>query len=272
MIKISTRWFIGLSMVGLLGLAPKINELIPFPKVVPKVITEPVKHDTDDPAIWIHPKDPSKSLIIGTDKNKDGALYVYDLEGKIIEEKVVRGLQRPNNVDVAYGLIIDGQPVDIAVATERYTNKIRIFSLPDMQPIDNGGIEVFEGEKLKAPMGIALYKRPSDGNIYAIVGRKDGPKDGTYLWQYLLEDDGKAKVMAKKVRTFGSYSGNKEIEAIAVDDALGYVYYSDETVGVRKYYADPDSTNAELAMFATLGFTRDHEGVCIYTKSDGTGY
>ena len=30
------------------------------------VITEKVKHDTDDPAIWIHPKDATKSIIIGT--------------------------------------------------------------------------------------------------------------------------------------------------------------------------------------------------------------
>ena len=47
-------------------------------------------HDTDDPAIWINPADPAKSLIIGTDKDDDGAYYVYDLDGKIIEEKTVR--------------------------------------------------------------------------------------------------------------------------------------------------------------------------------------
>jgi 3-phytase len=39
-------------------------------------------------------------------------------------------------------------------------------------------------------MGISLYKQPITNNIFAIVGRKSGPKDG-YLWQYLLEDDGK---------------------------------------------------------------------------------
>ena len=37
-------------------------------KLVPEIITQPVKHDTDDPAIWIHPTDPSKSLVIGTDR------------------------------------------------------------------------------------------------------------------------------------------------------------------------------------------------------------
>ena len=184
-----------------------------------------------DPAIWINPEDPSKSLIIGTDKDSDGALYVFDLNGKIIEEKTVRNLKRPNNVDIEYGLLLNGKPVDIAVATERENNKIRIYSLPDMKEIDNGGIEVFAGEKFQAPMGISLYKRPSDSAIFAIVSRKEGPMEG-YLFQYLLKDDGKGNVTGTLVRKFGAYSGKKEIESIAVDDQLGYVYYSDEQYGV----------------------------------------
>jgi myo-inositol-hexaphosphate 3-phosphohydrolase len=243
-------------------------------KLSPVVITEQVKHDTDDPAIWIHPTDPSKSLIIGTDKEEDGALYVYNLDGKIDEQKTVRGLKRPNNVDIEYGFVLDGVATDIVVTTERLENRLRIFSLPDMKPIDNGGIEVFRNEDLRFPMGIALYKRPSDGSIYAIVGRKEGPTDGTYLWQYQLEDDGTGMVKGTKVREFGKWSGIKEIEAIAVDDALGYVYYSDENVGIRKYHADPDNENAdvELALFGTEEFTQDREGISIYQVNDGTGY
>jgi myo-inositol-hexaphosphate 3-phosphohydrolase len=243
-------------------------------KLSPVVVTAQVKHDTDDPAIWIHPTDPSKSLIIGTDKNEDGALYVFNLEGKIDEQKTVRGLKRPNNVDIEYGLLLNGVATDIVVTTERLENRVRIFSLPDMKAIDNGGIEVFQNEDLRFPMGIALYKRPSDGSIYAIVGRKEGPTDGTYLWQYQLEDDGTGKVKGTKVREFGLWSGIKEIEAIAVDDALGYVYYSDENVGIRKYHANPDAenANAELALFGTEGFTQDREGISIYQVNDGTGY
>lgn len=243
-------------------------------RIQPVLITEPVKHDSDDPAIWIHPGDSSQGLIIGTDKDKDGALYVFDLNGNIIEEKTVRNLQRPNNVDVEYGLMLDGKAVDIAVTTERLTNEIRVFKVPEMQAIDNGGIEVFKGEEHRAPMGIALYKRPADEQIFAIVGRKQGPTDGTYLWQYHLKEDGNGRVTGEKVRTFGRYSGKKEIEAICVDDQLGYVYYSDETVGVRKYHADPDMENSrqELALFATTGIADDHEGISIYKKDNKKGY
>lgn len=244
-------------------------------EIKPSVVTQPARHDTDDPAIWINKSDPSKSLLIGTDKGGetgDGALYVYDLRGNIIEDKTVRGIQRPNNVDVAYGLKMLGKPTDIVVCTERYTNSLRVFSLPGMQPIDNGGLEVFIGEDLRDPMGIALYTEPVTGNISAIVGRKSGPSDSTYLWQYSLEADSIGIVTAELVRKFGGFSGTKEIEAIAVDNELGYVYYSDEGTGIRKYYAHPDSSNTQLALFGSSDFVRDNEGISIYKMNDGTGY
>ena len=241
--------------------------------VKPAFVTDTLKWDSDDPAIWINPSDVSQSLIIGTDKETDGALYVFNLEGKVIEEKTVRNLKRPNNVDVEYGLILNGKATDIAVAAEREANKIRVFGLPDMRAVDNGGIDVFVGEELRAPMGISLYKRLIDGAIFAIVSRKEGPAEN-YLWQYLLKDDGNGNVIAEKVREFGNFSGIKEIEAIAVDDELGYVYYSDEQIGVRKYYADPDMPDAdkELGIIYTQDYWEDNEGISIYPTGKGTGY
>ncbi|MCS6861386.1 MAG: phytase, partial [Abditibacteriales bacterium] len=102
---------------------------------------------------------------------------------------------------------------------------------------------------------------------------KDGPKEG-YLWQYRLEGDGSGKIRATKVRAFGAYSGFNEIEAVAVDDALGYVYYADENYGIRKWHADPEHPEAhkELAVFGRTDFAGDHEGIGIYARTDGTGY
>lgn len=244
--------------------------------VKPLYITDTVFHDSDDPAIWINPNDAAQSLIIGTDKHKEnGSLYVFDLKGKIVADKVVSGLKRPNNVDVAYGFKFGGKEIDIAVTGERVTHKLRIFSLPDMKAIDKGGLPIFEGEtgeKYRDVMGVALYKNPSDQAIHAIVSRKTGPTDGTYLWQYLLDTDEAGKVRATLVRKFGEFSGKNEIEAIAVDNELGYIYYSDEGVGVRKYYADPKKGNEALALFATEGFQEDHEGISIYKTDEKKGY
>lgn len=262
------------SKISYAGSAARPAITVSETRIKPMVVTEPVQYDTDDPAIWINHADPSKSLLVGTDKDAQGGLYVFDLKGKIIKDRVVTGLKRPNNVDIAYGLQLRGQGVDIAVVAERLTHKLRIFSLPDLQPVDGGGIEVFEKESgvdFRDLMGIALYKNPETQKMYAVVGRKSGP-DGEYLWQYELHDTESGNVTATLVRKFGHYSGKKEIEAIAVDNELGYLYYADEGVGVRKYYADPTKGNNELALFATRDFSQDHEGISIYKINDGTGY
>ena len=235
-------------------------------KVQPTVITEQVNFDTDDPAIWINPQDASQSLIIGTDKETEGGLFVFDLNGKIVNK--VPGLKRPNNVDVEYGFNFQGKKIDIAVTTERQQNKIRIYEVPSMEEI--GAISVFEGETDRDPMGISIYKNPQTEEIFAIVGRKFGPA-GTYLWQYKLSENN-GKVTGEVVRKFGNFSGKKEIESIAVDDELGFIYYSDEGFGVRKYYADPAKGNQELVLFGQKDFKEDVEGISIYDTGNGKGY
>jgi 3-phytase len=242
--------------------------------------TQPVTHDADDPAIWVHPDDPSKSLIIGTNKvaAPNGAVVVFNLDGTI--RQAIAGIDRPNNVDVEYGLTLQGRPVDIAVATERLKSRLRVFLIPaDGSPVTDisspEGARILQGEtgEQAEPMGIALYRRPADGAIFAIVAPKSGPRQG-YLRQYLLEDDGTGKVKATEVRRFGNFLGGKEIEAVAVDDELGHVYYSDELNGIHKWHADPHHPNAarELAHFGLKEFAGDHEGIAIYSIPGGKGY
>ncbi len=241
--------------------------------LAPAIVSDAVPHDAEDVAFWIDRRNPSKSLILATDKHEtNGGLFVYDVSGHLVPGKHVGGILRPNNVDVEYGLSIAGQPVDIAVTTERAGNRLRVHRLPELTPIDGGGIEVFEGVKQRLPMGIALYKRPRDGAIFAIISRSTGPS-GSYIWQYRLHTES-GVVTASKVREFGTYSGRKTMESLAVDDGLGYLYASDEQVGVRKYQADPDVPNAnrELALFAQSGFKEDHEGISIYESGPRSGY
>ncbi|KKM90135.1 hypothetical protein LCGC14_1241700 [marine sediment metagenome] len=245
-----------------------------LPPIHPDVITEYTLNDTDDPAIWIHPEDASKSIVFGTDKETNGAIYAFDLDGKIVENMSIRNIERPNNVDVEYGFrLSDSTFTDILVFTEREKQQIRMFSVPDMKPLDNGGFPVFEDENVlenRLPMGVGLFKSPKDGTIYAIVGRKTGPKEG-YLYQYALRAD-LMGVKSELVRKFGSFSGVKEIEAIAVDDKNGFVYFSDEGVCIKKYYAEPDKGNKELACFGSDYFLEDIEGIAIANYPDGQGY
>ncbi len=248
--------------------------------VAPALATAMLPADPDDPAIWVHPSNPARSLILATVKAEAplGALAVFDLDGKLLQ--MLDGLNQPNNVDVEYGLPVGGKPTDIAVLTERLAGRLRVFKIsPDTGSVTEisspGGLGVFRGEpgERAAPMGIGLYRRPRDGAVFAIVSRKEGPRQG-YLWEYRLEDDGAGRVKAAKLREFGAFSGRAEIEAVAVDDALGYVYYADEDDGIHKWHADPDHPEAarELAKFGRAGFSGDREGIAIYARDDGTGY
>ncbi len=245
-----------------------------LPEIKPTVITQQLPNDTDDPAIWINPTDASKSIVFGTDKKTQGGVYAFDLDGKIIKEKSITNIERPNNVDLIYGFKLnDSTTTDILVFTEREKQQIRVFSVPDMKPLDNGGFKVFTdaiAPEYNLPMGIALYKSPKTKNVYAIVGRKSGPKNG-YLYQYELVAD-TLGVHANLVRKFGKFSGKKEIEAIAVDNESGIVYYSDEGVGIRKYYAEPSLGNNELALFGGQYFKADIEGIAIAKYPNGKGF
>ncbi|MDX9883114.1 MAG: phytase [Prolixibacteraceae bacterium] len=259
-----------LSITALLFAACRSTRQVDEAVASPVIVTEKTPNDTDDPAIWYNRADPAKSLVLGSDKgDSTGGVFVFGLDGKMDTAKSIRNLKRPNNIDVEYGFRFRGKAVDIAVFTERGRDMVRVISLPDCRFIDHGGIPVLDDDTLCSPMGIALYK-DKDGEVFAFVSRKTGPTEG-YIYQYqLVEID--SYVSAVKVRAFGKFSGRKEIEAIMVDDELGYVYYADEQVGVRKYYADAGKGNEELALFAQTGILEDHEGLSLYLGKEGKGY
>ncbi len=262
--------------------APAASHLTSASEVKAAFATASLSDDPDDPAIWVHPTDPSRSSIIATMKvaAPAGAIVVYGVDGRV--RQTIPGINRPNNIDVEYGFRFRGRLIDVAVATERLARQLRVFEIDqaDGHLIDLGGVPVLQGQQGEsgAPMGIALYHRESDGELFAIVAPKEGPREG-YLWQYRLTDAGNGGVTATFVRRFGTFSAStvrdeNEIEAVAVDDALGYVYYADEADGIHKWHADPDQPQAsrELAHFARGGFRGDREGIAIYALPDGTGY
>jgi myo-inositol-hexaphosphate 3-phosphohydrolase len=91
--------------------------------------------DADDPAIYVHPTDAAKSLVIGT--LKDGGLSVYDLNGKVTQtiSPGEPGDVRYNNVDLVYSFNL-GIKVSIwrSLLTEKMTRWL--FSRLIRQPVN----------------------------------------------------------------------------------------------------------------------------------------
>ncbi len=253
-------------------------------EIFPKVATDSVKIDADDPAIWVHPTDPTKSVVIGTDKTKaEGGLYVWNLNGKQIQ---YIKLMRPNNVDVRHGMKLNHRTIDIAVTNFRknqtigdslvVSKEIKVFEIDPVEGTlsditTDGGIptpEIIEDN------GLCLYRRPADGAVFVIESSKEEEADNG-LHQYRLLDDGNGKVKAVYVRAFGQGTIFDKVEGLVADDELGYVYAADEEAAIRKYHADPDKgENGQIAQFALDedGFIGDREGLAIYYCDSTTGY
>ena len=220
--------------------------------------TDPVQTDADDPAVWVHPSSPGKSLVLGTNKVEApfGSLYVFGLDGKT--RQVVTNLDRPNNVDVEYGFRAGKSRFDIAVVTERKARRLRIFRFDKQGTLHDvsGKTALARSEKPEEnePMGVGLYREKVTGKVFAIISPKNGPETG-YLHQYELVWDARLKrIDTKLIRRFGIFSGKKEIESVCVDDELGLVYYSDETVATRKYSVAPNAPDEQIGTLNESGF------------------
>ena len=134
--------------------------------------TEPVgdSDDTaDDPCVWVHPNDPSLSVIIGTDKHENSpGLRVYDLDGTQID---VTSNEKANNVDIRYGMNLGGKKLDIITTGLRVSNTLGVYTIaPDSRLLSSIasraitlGIEVY---------GSCMYKDNTTKEFYAIVNDK----------------------------------------------------------------------------------------------------
>jgi 3-phytase len=269
----NVRTWLGAACVSL-GVSNLWAQTIPTNiSVQPRVSTGSVKTDADDPAIWIHPKDPAKSVILGTDKSgSSSGIYVWDMSGKQLQFVAVAN---PNNVDVRYGFKLGNRKIDIAATNPRQLKEIKVLEINQETGLltditTSPGIKTPE---LDTPYGITLYRRPSDGAMFAIESSKDGAS-AKNLHQYRLEHDGAGKVKGTFVRTIGNGVIGTVVEGLTADDQLGYIYACEEPTAVRKFYADPSlGKSAQIVAFATNdGISGDREGVAVYSCIDGTGY
>ena len=266
MLARTIRMIMTASLIFLSGLRAQIPDII---LATPKVSTSPVVFEANDPAIWLHPDHPESSLVIGTDKGTypDGGIFTWNLDG---DQQQRINISHPTNIDVRYGMKLAGGLVDIAAVSMRDHREIRIFKV---DPVTRTLSDITSPDSVltfRAPFGIALYKRPSDGAMFAFLSSK-AIESKAKIWQYLLEDDGKGRVKRIPVRVFGE--NTEVIDGMVADDKLGYLYIAEKIVGIRKYYADPEMGDDQLALFATTdGIEGQRHGLALYESSDSTGY
>jgi 3-phytase len=233
--------------------------------VMPTVETEPVDDygdAADDPAIWVHPTDPAKSLIIAAQKKR--GLYVYDLTGKTLQI-VADG--RMNNVDLRPGFKLGAGAVAIVAASNRTVHGLALYKI---DPATRRLVDIAAGPIPTAfndPYGLCMYRSAATGDFYVFMNDADS---GAYKqWKLTARGD---RVAAEVVREF---TVGSQAEGCAADDETGALYIAEEDVGLWRYEAEPSGADRRVAIDDTTDkghLTADVEGVAVYYGTDGSGY
>lgn len=235
--------------------APPATAALPI--VLPVVQTDVVARfgdAADDPAVWIHPDDPARSRVLGT--NKKQGLLVYDLGGRQVQ---LLEVGRINNVDVRQQVRLGSRMLDLAVATQRDDLSLVVFAIDAQGEVREIG-RVPTG--LPDIYGVCLH-RTSVGELDAFVN----DKDGRFL-RVRIEAEGD-RVSGRVVQRFQVAS---QPEACVADDASGVLFLGEEKRGVWSMpLALGAGTAPPLALILPVGelLRADVEGLGLYEGSRG---
>ncbi|MBM9459366.1 phytase [Nocardioides sp. zg-536] len=253
-----------------LGLAPALSPVapahaapdpvVPVPSVAETVPVGTTGDSMDDPAVWRHPTDPSRSLLLGN--NKRGALETYDLAGNRVQ-RITDSVTFWGNVDVRQGVPVAGVVGDVVAVYHRGLQLYRVDPATRMLQRANEGTAIST-----AGEGLCLYSSPASGRLYAFVIAISGA-----VRQFEIRDaDADGLLEGVEVRQFAVGS---EAEGCVADDDRGVVYISEEERGLWRYAAEPTGGTSRVAVDTTGAgghLVGDVEGVTLVDLPDGGGY
>ena len=229
--------------------------------------TVPLAEDSLSPAggdlvLWIHPLDPERSLLIGT--NNSGALSVYDLAGN---ELYYYPMGEMHHVDLRYDFPLGKEKVDIIVAYNKTYNTLSIFTIDQ----NTGELTSVEEDTVRPRMkeiaGICMYVNMKKERYYTFISGHNGSIE---KWE-LIPHNG--KVRAKKVNAF-DIEGQAGV--MVADDELGFIYIAQKDRGIWKYKADEegaqDPRRVVLNEQGITNLTFNVRGLAIYYAPEGKGY
>lgn len=212
--------------------------------------------NADDPAIWVNPGRPAKSVVLGTLKN--GGLTVFDLGGKELQHLATAPDGRFNNVDLVTGVSIGGKRRDLAVVSDRGLDKLRVYA------VDQRGSDakdkvltdvtsptaplVFskddaEVEEQRTAYGVAALNL--GGQAFVAVSRRSETRIG--LFRLVADRDGKISYRAVKQlvlpSTFRLSNGSTwspcedpgdrpQVEGMVFDQTTATLYAAQEDIGI----------------------------------------
>ncbi len=248
--------------------AYQAQELIEW-SVTASLETAPIKAASlddaaDDPAIWLHPEDRSRSLIYCS--NKRGGLAAYDLQGNEVAYYPIGNI---NNVDILYGFPSGDSLITILGCSNRSDQSIDLFAI---DPANGALVNIADGPlavdsaKIDDIYGFCFAQDLTDGKNYAVINGKNGR-----LQQFEMKSgsNGIQLDLSREV-LFDS-----QTEGMVADNELGFLYVGEEDQGIWKLSIDPTDTTPKrflkLSGEENPNIRYDVEGLSIY-KNGAAGY
>lgn len=254
---------------------------LPFFTVTPRLESAPsasaIPADADDPAFWFNAADPTKSLVVAT--QKEGGYSVYDVEGRTLLDATPD--VRYNNVDIVFGFPLGGEAADLAVFSDRFSDNLSFYRLQGEAPYlvkleTRAPGPLFSGVRGgDSAYGLTVH-RAADGSFDAFVSQND-----RFTVRQVRLFDGRAGAVAwRPVRTFTLSAGapTAHAEGMVVDPVRRRLFLAQEDVGL--YVVELDAlapaatevtlTSADLLFRAgELGTAADLEGIDVVDDPAG---
>ena len=250
-------------LIALTAALAACSQKAPAPEAGPAVATvastgetAPTAEDgANGVAIWVHPKDGARSLILGA--GGTGGLEVYGLDGAL--------KQRVSDIEaslvmVRYGFEIGAGERPLVLAYDPMRSTLIGYTIDDGELRRLPGAPIVADDELT---GLCGYTSAITGRVYAL-----GMTDSGEMMQWDLF----AKGGALEGRLVRSVALGKGVEYCVVDDASGTMYYGDEALGVMSLPVDPETDPARTIVDLAAprgGITEEVKGVALAQGTDG---
>ncbi|HZQ79709.1 MAG TPA: phytase [Acidimicrobiia bacterium] len=239
---------------------------------------------TTDPAVWVNPQDPTKSLILGA--NSADGLAVYSLTGAKVTESGISAAAVATGVDTRNGFMLAGSATSVAASVGAgvvhfYAIDPATGKFTDKSATPAGITPAWHSGQIS---DVCMYQSPVSHDTDAFVLAPDGEIEQLQLV------DSAGKIDAKVLRgyqgkgtpawdiTADATSTTTELGGCVVDDQLQTLYVSEKGVGIWKFGAEPtDPMTGTLIDTPTTATPAGHlsnltEGLALVDTGNGTGY
>ncbi len=228
-------------------------------KVTAAAETVGTSGDADDPAIWVNPTDPAKSLVLGADKT--AGLYAYDLAGA---EVAFLPDGRLNNIDLR-PFMLGGEAVTLVGGSRRDDGAMVFFVIGADGTIRQAAPFAHPAASPEVPDTTYIYgfaMAQDAGGTYALVNFKSG-----HVLQWRIEDAG-GQLALTLVR---HWQVATQPEGMVADDRAGHIYVGEEDAGIWRYALSPEAAPDAFSVDEIPSDCLpkdDVEGLAIYNGAD----